>query len=65
MFFHLGGGEARGDVLRAVPVVGNDLDEEQSLHFAAERFWGEFLDVWIISPSDGLPARQVPSWPTQ
>ena len=26
--FHLGGSEARGDILRAVPVVGNDLDEE-------------------------------------
>ena len=26
--FRLGGSEARGDILRAVLVVGNDLDEE-------------------------------------
>src|SRR4029077_16071692 len=44
MFFHLGGGEARGDVLRAVPVVGNELDKEQPLHFTAERFGGELID---------------------
>jgi len=40
----LGHSEARGDVLRAVPVVGNDLDEEQSLHFASERLGGELID---------------------
>jgi hypothetical protein len=44
ILFHLGGGEARGDVLRAVPVVGNDLDEEQPLHLAAKRFGGELID---------------------
>ena len=44
ILFHLRGGEARGDVLRAVPVVGNDLDEEQALHLAAERFGGELID---------------------
>ena len=31
----LGGSEARGDVLRAVPIVRNDLDEEQPLYLAA------------------------------
>jgi hypothetical protein len=34
--FRLGGGEARGDVLRAVPIIGNDLDAEQPLNFPAE-----------------------------
>ena len=29
-FFHLGGSEARGDVLGAVPIVGNHVDEEDS-----------------------------------
>jgi hypothetical protein len=42
--FLLGGGEARVDVLRAVPVIGNDLDEEQSLHLAAKRLGGELID---------------------
>jgi hypothetical protein len=26
------------------PAVGNDLDEEQPLHLAAERLGGEFID---------------------
>ena len=36
--------EARSDVLRTVPIVGNDLDEEQPLHFAAERLGNELID---------------------
>ena len=46
--FHLGSGETWGDVLRAVPVVGNDLDEEQSLHLASERSWRELIDQFGI-----------------
>ncbi len=44
ILFHLGGSEARGDVLRTVPVVGNDLDQKQPLHPAPERFGGELID---------------------
>src|SRR5208283_2483505 len=49
--FDLDGSEARGDVLRAVPVVGNDLDQEQPLHLTAKRLWGELIDQL------GMPAR--------
>ena len=44
ILFHLSGGEARGDVLWAIPVVGYDLDEEQPLNLFAERFGGELID---------------------
>ena len=44
ILFDLGGRVTRGDVLRAVPIVGNDLDEEQPLHLAAKRFGGELID---------------------
>ena len=40
----LGQSEAWCDVLRAVPVVGNDLDEEQPFHSTAERSGGKLID---------------------
>ena len=30
--------------MRAIPVVGNDLDEEQPLHLGVERYRGELID---------------------
>jgi hypothetical protein len=49
ILFQLGGGEARGYVLRAVPVIGKDLDEEQPLHLAARAAWGRV--AYIFQPS--------------
>jgi hypothetical protein len=37
IFFHLVGREARGDVLRAIPVVRDNLDKDQPFDFAAEK----------------------------
>ena len=39
--FHLGGGVARCDVLRAVPIEGNDFDKEQPFHNALDFGSGE------------------------
>ena len=44
IFFHLGGREARGDVLRAIPVVRDNLDKDQPFDFAAEKLGRKLID---------------------
>src|SRR4051795_4632320 len=44
VWFQLGGAEARGDVLLAVPVEGLDRDEDGALHFGVVAGVGEALD---------------------
>jgi len=53
---HLRLGEARGDVLRAVPVEAHDFDEEEALDFAAQLGRGRELvgEGGVLGGVEGL-----------
>ena len=46
--FHFGGGVSRRDVLRTVPIEGNDFDEKQPFHNALDFRFGELSDEFGV-----------------